>query len=56
MFVNGDAVLQEIEAKSLPARGSETHGNQPPSGGDVGLWVDIGTVAFFANLRLTRSD
>ena len=56
VFVNGDAVLQQIEAKSLKARSRDTHGNKPPSGGDVGLWVDIGTVAYFANLRLTRSD
>lgn len=56
VFVNGEAVLQEIEAKPPQARGRETHGNQPPWGGDVGLWVDIGTVAFFADLRLVRSD
>ena len=56
VFVNGDAVLQEVVTKSPPARLSDSHGNQPPWGGGVGLWVDIGTEAYFANLRLTQSD
>lgn len=56
VLVNGDPFLREIVAKSLPARGSEAHVNQAAWGGDVGRWVDIGTEAYFANLRLTPAD
>ena len=40
--VDGQIVLRDIEAKG-----------DPGAVGDLGLWVDIGTEAFFANLRVT---
>jgi hypothetical protein len=39
--VNGDTVLKLVEAKGEPASGA------------VGLWIDIGTEGFFADLRVT---
>ena len=41
--VNGDTVLTLVEAKGEPAKGA------------VGLWVDIGSEGFFADLRVTAS-
>ena len=40
--VDGQIVIRDIEAKG-----------DPGAVGDLGLWVDIGTEAFFANLRVT---
>ena len=42
--VNGDVVLRDLEAKVPAARG------------EIGTWVDIGTEAFFANLRVTPAE
>ena len=43
--VDGRVVLHDIEAKGDPA-----------TGGALGLWVDIGTEAFFSNLRVTPAQ
>jgi hypothetical protein len=42
--VDGAPVLDLAETKAAPRRGA------------IGLWVDIGTEAFFSNLRVTQSD
>jgi hypothetical protein len=39
--VNGETVLEITKAKS------------PPSAGRIGLFVDIGTQAYFSNLRIS---
>ena len=43
--VDGRVALHDIEAKGDPA-----------TGGALGLWVDIGTEAFFSNLRVTPAQ
>ena len=47
--INGPSVKTFVEGKLV----LEVQGNVPPTKGAIGLWVDIGTEAYFSNFHVT---